>query len=148
MRVWQGLGVRFSRRSHSARLRAALLASSALIAAPAAAQDATWLAAPGSADFNTAANWTPATVPSGVASFGASNTTSLTFSGSRNLDTFQFNGGAPAYTFTLGSPFTIHLNGDGVVNNSANAPTFGSGTPTRSWEAPAPTPIPSTNGPG
>jgi len=51
------------------RLRIALLASSALAMAPflaalpAAAQDATWSTTPGSGDFNTAANWTPATVP-------------------------------------------------------------------------------------
>src|SRR5258708_39389882 len=43
---------------------AALVGSAMLIAAPAAnAQDATWLATPGSGDFNTAANWTPAAVP-------------------------------------------------------------------------------------
>ena len=106
------------------RLRAVLLASSALIAAPAAAQDAMWLATPGSADFNTAANWDPATVPNGgVASFGASTVTSLTFSGSRNLDAFQLNSGAPAYTFTL-SGFGLAFAGDGIVNNSANAPSF------------------------
>jgi outer membrane autotransporter protein len=121
------LGVRVSRQSHRAQLRAALLASSALIAAPAAAQDATWNATPGSADFNTATNWTPAAVPTGIASFGGSTITSLTFSGSRNIDDFQFNGGAPAYTFTLAG-FGVQFNGNGIVNNSANAPTFTLGT--------------------
>ena len=124
LRRWQGLGVRLSRLRGHARLRAALLASSALIAVPAAAQDATWLATPGSADFNTAANWNPATVPNGgIATFDASTTTSLTFSGSRNVDAFQFNSGAPAYKFTL-SGFGLAFGGAGIVNNSANAPSF------------------------
>jgi hypothetical protein len=54
------------------RLRIALLASSALSAAsmPAAAQDATWLAAPVSGNFNTAANWSSGAVPTGTAFFG------------------------------------------------------------------------------
>jgi hypothetical protein len=59
----------------------ATTASLALLAAlPAGAQDATWLLNPGSNDFNTAANWSSATVPLGTAFFGASNTPSLTFS--------------------------------------------------------------------
>jgi hypothetical protein len=65
------------------RLRAILLASSALCMAPfltaltAAAQDATWSTTPGSGDFNDAANWTPATVPGGTASFDTSSVTAL-----------------------------------------------------------------------
>ena len=56
------------------RLRAALLASTALVAAgsPAVAQDATWLNAPGSGNFNTGANWDTATVPTGTAFFDTS----------------------------------------------------------------------------
>src|SRR5690242_805939 len=63
-------------------LRAALLASTALVAAglPASAQDATWLASPGSGDYATAANWSTGTVPSGTASFGNSSITALSFS--------------------------------------------------------------------
>src|SRR5258705_1193833 len=41
------------------------------------AQDATWLATPGSGVWNTAANWTPATVPTGIATFAGSNTTTI-----------------------------------------------------------------------
>ena len=95
-----------------------------LVAAPAAlAQDATWLANPASGDFNTPANWT-AGVPTGIASFNTSSITTLTFSGSRNLDGFTFNSGAPGYTFNLTSGFTLHFHTDGIINNSANAPTF------------------------
>jgi autotransporter-associated beta strand protein len=88
------------------------------------AQDATWLANPGSGNFNSAANWTPATVPTGFAAFGNSSITTLTFSGSRNLDGFVFDAGAPAYTFNLTGGFGVVFHTDGIVNNSANAPTF------------------------
>ena len=100
----------------------ALLAGTCL-AAPAFAQEM-WLANPGSSDFATASNWNPASVPFGIAVFGNSSITTLTFSGSRNIDTFQFNAGAPAYTFDLTSGFGLRFNGAGIVNNSSNAPTF------------------------
>ena len=44
------------------------------------AQNATWLLNPGSGGFTSAANWEPAAVPTGTATFGASNTTTITFS--------------------------------------------------------------------
>jgi autotransporter-associated beta strand protein len=83
------------------RLRIALLASSALCAAalPAAAQDATWLLAPGSGDFNTAANWSPPPVPTGTAHFAASGTTALSLSANTTMGSWTFNAGSPAYTF-------------------------------------------------
>ena len=101
-------------------VRAALagsVLSSLLFCAPAWAQDATWLAAPGSADFNTSANWTPATVPTGTAFFGTSSTTSLTFSNaSTSLGGFTFNAGAPAYTFTTAVGQTLTFTSGGIVN--------------------------------
>ena len=103
------------------RLRAVLLAFSALcvVAAPALAQDATWLAAPGSGNFNTAANWTPATVPAGTASFGLSSTTGLSFSANTAIGGWTFNPGASAYTFTNGQ--TVNFNGAGIVINGGSA---------------------------
>src|SRR5579871_510909 len=93
------------------------LLSGLLFCAPAWAQDATWLAAPGSADFNTSANWTPATVPTATAFFGTSNTTSLTFSNaSTSLGGFTFNAGAPAYTFTTAVGKTLTFTSAGIVN--------------------------------
>src|SRR5438876_12131007 len=83
-------------------MRAHLLTTTAavalLAAMPARAQDATWSTTPGSSDFNTAGNWTPATVPTGTAMFGASTLTALTFiSGAVNsLRGFTFYAGAPA----------------------------------------------------
>jgi hypothetical protein len=89
--------------------------------ASAQAQDATWLAAPGTSSFNTGPNWSPATVPTGTASFGSS--TRATVTGGNTLGTLQINSGAPAYTFT-GS---FVLTGQGIVNNSSFAPIFTNG---------------------
>src|SRR5262245_2651947 len=90
---------------------AAAVAVALLAAMPAYAQDATWSQTPGSGNFNTAANWTPATVPTGTAFFGASTTTSLSFSANTTVGRFTFNAGAPAYTFTVPSPFSLTFNG-------------------------------------
>src|SRR5215472_15763506 len=99
-------------------MRAHLLTTTAavalLAAIPAHAQDATWSTAPGSSDFNTAANWTPATVPTGTAFFGTSTTTSLSFSANTTVGGFTFNPGAPAYTFTVSSPFSLTFNNAGI----------------------------------
>jgi autotransporter-associated beta strand protein len=108
-------------------LRAGLLASSALItvALPAAAQDATWQLNPGSGDFNTATNWSPATVPTGTAFFGTSNTTALSFSSpTTNVGGWTFNAGASNYTFT--NVNVVKLNGAGIVVNGGSA-TFVNG---------------------
>src|SRR6266481_1315588 len=119
-------------RSGGGAMRAHLLTTTAavalLAALPARAQDATWSMAPGSSNFNTAANWTPATVPTGTAFFGASNTTSIAFQAftTTSVGTLQFNPGAPAYSFTTENGFStsISITGTGIVNNSSNAPTF------------------------
>ena len=55
------------------------LAESSALSAP--VSDATWLATPATADWNTAGNWSPATVPVGTATFGASTQTTIGFSG-------------------------------------------------------------------
>ena len=87
------------------------------------AQNASWLFSPGSSDWNTAANWAPATVPTGIATFGASNTTTITFSNNASVGTLHFKAGAPAYSFNL-SDFDLTITGTGIVNNSSNRPTF------------------------
>ena len=86
-------------------------------------QDATWLLSPGSSDWDTATNWTPATVPTGTATFGASNTTTITFSSTTGVGEIQLNAGAPAYTFDISSS-VLEINGTGIVNNSSNPPTL------------------------
>jgi len=99
------------------------LAGLCLVTFTAQAQDATWALNPGSSDWNTLGNWVPTTVPTGTASFGASNTTAITFSNSATIGSLQFNSGAPAYTFTL-SGVQLTISGGGVVNNASNQPIF------------------------
>jgi fibronectin-binding autotransporter adhesin len=105
-------------------LAAALLASTVLTLAaalPAVAQDATWLANPGSGDFDTGSNWGTGTVPTGTASFGASNTTSLSFSSNTTIGGWTFNSGAAAYTFSNSYPHTLNFTGAGIVVNGGSA---------------------------
>ncbi|MBV9875395.1 MAG: autotransporter domain-containing protein [Verrucomicrobia bacterium] len=87
----------------------------------------TWILNP-TTDFNTAANWSPPTVPTGPATaiFAASNTTNITFSADTSVGAFQFNAGAPAYSFSISPNATNHLHftGAGIVNNSSNLPTL------------------------
>src|SRR5438128_3550510 len=69
------------------------------------AGSATWATNPTSGDWNTAANWTPNTVPNGttdIATFGASNLTRISSQSTDiDLDSLVFNSGAPPYTITL-----------------------------------------------
>lgn len=104
-------------------LSTTVLTTAALAVTPAAAQNATWDLNPGSGVWNTAANWTPDTVPTGIATFAASNTTALSFApGTTSVDTLQFNAGAPAYTFNInfagGVARTVNITGGGIINNS------------------------------
>ena len=98
---------------------AALLGCATLVAAalPAAAQDATWT--PGTGDFNTPGNWTPATVPTGTAFFGTAGTTTLSFSVTTAIDGWTFNAGASNYTFNNAQSVTF--TGAGIVINGGSA---------------------------
>jgi hypothetical protein len=75
----------------------ALVAATAFASGAARAQDATWLPTPSSGNFNIGANWNSATVPTGTAFFGTSNTTTLAFSANTAIGGWTFNAGAPAY---------------------------------------------------
>jgi autotransporter-associated beta strand protein len=97
---------------------AAWLALALTWAAPAAAQDAGWLAAPPSSDFNDAANWTPATVPTGTASFGTSTGTNITFANNTTLGGWTFNAGASNYSFT--NNYFLIFAGAGIVVNGGS----------------------------
>jgi autotransporter-associated beta strand protein len=111
------------------RKRALLLGTASLLAigaastgTPAHAQNATWLATPGSFDFDTAGNWTTGTVPTGTASFGTSLNTSLTFSSATTtIGGWTFNAGASAYIFTIANPNTLTFSGAGIVINGGSA---------------------------
>jgi autotransporter-associated beta strand protein len=99
---------------NQARLMRALLAGTALSAfatLPAAAQNATWLATPGTNDYNTAANWTGATVPgaTGTATFDTSTKTFLTVSADTTVAKWVFAGTAPDYAFAIGATKTLNF---------------------------------------
>ena len=89
------------------------------VAVAAHAQDATWLQTPGSADFNTAANWSPATVPTGTASFDTSSQTNVSFSANTTIGGWTFNPGASNYNFTNGQ--ILQFNGAGIVIDGGSA---------------------------
>ncbi|WP_197433641.1 autotransporter domain-containing protein [Bradyrhizobium sp. CCH5-F6] len=111
----------------SDRLRAALLTSSALAlawalpAAPARAQDATWLALPGSGNYGTGSNWDGGFVPLGTATFGTSATTSLVIS-SASVGDWTFNAGASNYTFDVSGP--LNFTGAGIIVNGGSATIY------------------------
>ncbi|MEO6945355.1 MAG: autotransporter, partial [Nitrobacter sp.] len=87
-------------------------------AAPGAAQNASWLAAPPSSDFNDAANWTPAAVPTGTASFGTSTGTNITFASDTTLGGWTFDAGASNYSFT--NSHSLIFAGAGIVVNGGS----------------------------
>ena len=111
---------------HSSTTRTLLLASTALTTLvlastlSAAAQDATWLTTPASADFNTGSNWDTGTVPTGTAFFGASGTANLSISGNATLGGLTFNAGASTYAFTTTFQ-TLTLTEAGIVINGGSA---------------------------
>jgi hypothetical protein len=93
------------------------------------AGSATWSSNPTSGDWNTAANWTPATVPNDptdVATFGNSNTAAIFLSAQTNVDSIIFDPNAAAFTFSTAG-HGIALFGAGVVNNSADEQNFVTG---------------------
>jgi len=91
------------------------------------AGSATWNLNPGSNDWNTATNWTPATVPNSitdVATFGASNTTTVLTSANVDLASLVFAAGAPSYNIDAGRDLTVAFWGEGVRNDSGVQQTF------------------------
>ena len=92
--------------------------------APAArAQDATWTGT--TSNFTAAANWSPATVPSGTAFFGGTGVPDITYSAKTTLGSFTFSPDAQAFTFTSASVGNgVVFDGAGIVDNGSIAPRF------------------------
>jgi hypothetical protein len=92
------------------------------------AGSATWNLNPATNDWNTATNWTPATVPDATtdtATFGPSNTTSISISAeSVDLADLVFTQSAPLYTINTGEAISLIFWGDGVRNDSGVEQTF------------------------
>src|SRR5437016_11554387 len=85
------------------------------------AGSATWNLNPTSGDWNTAVNWTPATVPNGpsdTATFAVSNTTAISVSASTEVNAIVFDPAASGFTITDSASRLLTISGAGIINNS------------------------------
>ena len=91
------------------------------------AGSATWDLNPTSGNWNTAANWTPMTVPSDTATFALSNTTNVSvgFPGV-GIDNITFTSAAAnSFAITVhGSSTVFNIVGAGITNNSSIIQNF------------------------
>ena len=94
------------------------------------ADSATWNLNPISNDWNTAANWTPATVPNGpndVATFGVSSTTDVSITASIEVNSIVFSPGASAFIITpspANGAIVLTISGAGITNDSGITQNF------------------------
>jgi hypothetical protein len=90
------------------------------------AGNAIWNLDPISGDWNTAANWTPETVPGvgDIATFAASNTTGISVSAYTAVGGISFAAGGSPFTFTAPPGNVIEIQNRGITNNSAAVQTF------------------------
>ncbi|MEO6872890.1 MAG: hypothetical protein ABI233_11815 [Chthoniobacterales bacterium] len=113
---------------HVLRLAGCLFCSS-LALSSVRAGSATWALDPLNGDWNTAANWTPPTIPDGsddVATFETPNLTNVSLS-QAEVESVVFTAGADAFTIrcTTGSPDQgLTISGAGVINNSGTTQNF------------------------
>src|SRR5258708_694069 len=80
-----------------------LVVSFALMVQNSFAGSATWDTSPTSGDWNTAANWTPPTIPNGssdTATFAASDASDVSLSANTEVSGIIFDSGASAFTIT------------------------------------------------
>ena len=100
-----------------------LVLLSLALAFHAQAGGATWNLNPTSSDWNTAANWTPATVPNGsgdIASFGVSNQATVILSADTDVNSIIYNDGASSYNTTVPTGVTLTVF-NSIRNNSGVA---------------------------
>jgi autotransporter-associated beta strand protein len=106
----------------------ALCFFSCLIADQSFAGSATWSANPITGDWNTAANWTPNTVPNGpsdIATFGLSNQTGVAVSGfDAEVSELIFSPGASPFSINVNDGYVLTNSGIGIVNNSGITQNF------------------------
>src|SRR6516162_7189203 len=112
------------------RSRAALLGSvwlgalAVLTPDTALATDGTWTGVT-NAEWTLGTNWTSnPLVPDNTATFDTSTRTSVTISSSTSINTIEFTAAAPAYSFTINPVVIFSINGAGIANSSAFAPSF------------------------
>lgn len=85
------------------------------------AGSAQWSSSPSSGDWNTANNWTPATVPNGssdTATFASSAQTAVSISANTQVNGITFDTNANAFNITASAGFTLTVSGAGVANDS------------------------------
>jgi autotransporter-associated beta strand protein len=85
------------------------------------AGSATWDVNPSTGDWNTAANWTPDTVPNGptdVATFATSNRSDVSLSDDIEVSEIVFNPGASTFSITATTLKILTISGAGIINNS------------------------------
>ena len=96
-----------------------------LVSAAAYAGSAQWDLNPVSGDWNTAANWTPMTVPNGpadIATFALSDITGVSISGNTEVNGIIFTQAATnPYSIEVSFGVTLTLSGTGITNNSGIA---------------------------
>ncbi|PYK58881.1 MAG: hypothetical protein DME43_10200 [Verrucomicrobia bacterium] len=96
------------------------------------AGDATWDLNPTSGDWNTATNWTPATVPNSsadTATFAFSNTTNVSISANTEVNGITFTPAATnPYTISVATPNVFSrdlvISGAGITNDSGTMQNF------------------------
>ncbi len=107
------------------------------------ADSATWNLNPTNGDWNTAANWTPMTVPNGpsdVATFATSSGTGISLEADDEVSSIVFPAGASSYTIR-DMKRTLTISGAGILNNSGATQNFAA-HPVRQAGTPTPTPTP------
>ena len=114
------------RRGVAARIFVAAVSVALVVigAAPAVAQDATWVGGSPSAansNYSSGVNWTPAAVPTGTATFGASANTDISIGNGVSVGGWTFSPGASAYTFTIDIPGQVDFTGAGIIINGGSA---------------------------
>ena len=85
------------------------------------AGSATWNLNPTNGDWNTAANWTPNTVPNGpndIVTFEASNQTDVTISTSTEVSELVLRPSASDFTIQVTAGQTFTISGSGITNSS------------------------------
>ena len=85
------------------------------------AGSATWDLNPTSGDWNTAANWTPMTVPNGpgdIATFALSNATNLSISANIEVNAITFTSGNSGYTITVPDFLSLTFSGAGIIGDA------------------------------
>ncbi len=91
------------------------------------AESATWKLDPTSADWNTAANWTPVTVPNGptdIATFSLTSNSAVDVSAETLVGSIVFTPEANAYTITAQPGAVLTIGGTGIDNQSSVVPTI------------------------